>query len=711
MPLQLCLVFDKICPKIPMHILCGQVLNYLFDMIKEGNILKKKKRLSRCAAALTAAIMLLLSGCTAATEVSEEADSSGQTTAEPPVTELDAKDDFYGYINLDRLDYLEIGYGKTSDGSFDETQDIIDERISSMIKEIGESSESFPEGSCEQLIHDIYADYKEYENTCASSEKTFSTVYSEIEGAQNIDEFMTVCAGLYRDYGVNVLLDVYVDMNRLDAANYGVYVSGITSVYNLYGFEDMTTKTSAALSVKSYNESFLKAIGVDKNVTEERAEAMVNIIMDVAWGTDIEVLKESLPIKYITEISAEEMEGIFTSFDFSEYMKSMGAETLPDVYYTLDKNQLEAVNGVLTEKNLTALKDIAKADFTSQYGYYLPDSMKNMRDKYYLIPKGSREKLIINEMNIKFSDIIGEAYAGRYIDEVTLEAVNNMCEELRASYYDLIGNANWLSEETRALLQKKLGNLKFVIGAPVYGTDNSDRAKLIGTDLLQTIINFSADSVKENMSHIGDEYSTDIMGMSPQIVNACYNTNNTITIPMGITLPPFFDVERSKAANYGSLGTVIAHEMSHAFDSDCIAFDADGNYDPDWLPEADKLAFEEKMRLTEEYYSSFTIMDVYHVDGENTLGENFADLGGVECVLSAFSDDAEKKEVLESYAALWCTLEKDISALEALRYDVHSPASVRVNAVVSSCDDFYRLYDVKEGDGMYISPENRVSRW
>lgn len=674
--------------------------------------MKKGKRLSRCAAAITALMMLpLITGCTAATEVSEEADSASQTTAELPVTELDAKDDFYGYINLDRLDTLEIGYGKASDGSFDETQDIIDERISSMIKEIGESGGSFPSGSCEQLIHDIYAAYKEFENTCASSENTFSAVYSKIDNARNIGEFMTVCAGLYRDYGVNVLLNVNTDMNRLDAANYGVYVSGITNVYNIYGFEDLTTNTGTALSVKSYNESLLKALGVDKNITEERAEAMVNIIMDVARGTDIEALKDSLPIKYITEISAEEMDSIFTVFDFSEYMKSMGAKTLPDVYYTLDKKQLEAVNGVLTENNLTALKDLAKAAFTSQYGYYLPDSMKNMRDKYYPMPKGSREKLIINEMNNRFYDIIGEAYAERYTDETVPEAVNDMCEELRASYYDLIDNADWLSEDTRALLQKKLGNLKFVIGAPVYDTDNPDRAKLIGTDLLQTIINISADSVKENMSHIGEKYSADIMGMPPQTVNACYNTNNTITIPMGITLPPFFDIERSEAANYGSLGTVIAHEMSHAFDSDCIAFDADGNYDPDWLPEADKLAFEEKMRLTEEYYSSFTIMDVYHVDGENTLGENFADLGGVECVMSAFSNDAEKKEVLESYAALWCTLEKDISALEALRYDVHSPASVRVNAVVSSCDDFYRLYNVKEGDGMYIAPENRVSRW
>lgn len=673
----------------------------------------EKNKLRRCSAILSAVMALsLMGGCTDVTEEASDADTTSQTSAvETPITELNAKDDFYGCINLDKLDSMEIGYGKVSNGSFDEAQDMIDERVESMIKEIGESNEAFPEGSCEQLIHDIYVNYTKFENTCDSSEDTFSAVFSKIDKAQNISELMMTCAELYRDYGSCVLFKAETGMNRLDAKNYGVYVSGISGVYNSYSFEDMTKNTGTAISVKSFNESFLKALGADSQITEERAEDMVNIIMDVALNTDIEIMKDPMPIKYITAVTADEMNSIFTSFDFAEYMKTIGAKKLPEVYYTIDKKQLEAINGVLTEENLTALKDYVKASFTSQYGYFLPESMKHFRDKYFAMPKTRREKLIIDEMNSRFYDIIGEAYAKRYTDEAVLETIERMCEDLRVSYYDLIGNAEWLSEGTRTLLKKKLGNLKFLIGAPVYDTDTAARAKLIGSDLLQTIINFNSEAVRDNLSHIGEKYSSDIVGMPPHTVNACYDTNNTITIPMGIILPPFFDIERSGAENYGALGTVIAHEMSHAFDSSCIAFDADGNYDPDWLPEADRLAFEEKMRLTEEYYSKFTIMDVYHIDGENTLGENFADLGGVECVMSVFSDDDDKKAVLESYAMLWCSLENDIYALEGLRYDVHSPATVRVNAVVSSCDDFYRLYDVKEGDGMYIAPEDRVSRW
>ncbi|MGN0633559.1 MAG: M13 family metallopeptidase [Oscillospiraceae bacterium] len=671
-----------------------------------------KNNLRRCKAVISALLALsMMGGCAAVTEEDDSFSAVQTSAAETPITNLSAKDDFYGYVNLEKLDSMEIGYMKMSAGSFDETQDIIDERVRSMIKEIGESNEQFSPGSCEQLIHDIYIKYKEFEDTCESSEETFSQVFAKIDEVSSISELMTVCGELYRDYGTVFLFDVSTEMNRMDSKKYGVYIMGVAAAYETYAFEDLTEDASMALSMKSFNEGFLKALGTDSAVIEERAEKMVGIIMDVAFDTDIEVLKDPMPIKYITPITSDEMQQLFTSFDFSEYMKAMGADTLPDVYYTMDKKQLETINKVLSDNNLTALKDYAKASFTSKYGYYLPDSMKHLRNKYFAISQGSREKIIIDNMNSQFPDLIGEAYAKRYTDEAVLKAAGNMCEELRASYYELIGNAEWLSGETRELLQKKLGNLKFVIGAPVYEPDDPEDAKLIGSDLLSTIINFNAETVRENLSHIGEDYSSDLFGMPPHTVNACYDTNNTITIPMGITLPPFFDIKYSDAKNLGALGTVIAHEMSHAFDSNCIAFDADGNYDPDWISETDRLAFEEKMRLTEEYYSQFTIMDVYHIDGQNTLGENFADLGGVECVMSAVSSDTEKKELLESYASLWCSLENDIYALEALRYDVHSPASIRVNAVISSCDDYYRLYDVKEGDGMYIAPENRVSRW
>ena len=174
---------------------------------------------------------------------------------------------------------------------------------------------------------------------------------------------------------------------------------------------------------------------------------------------------------------------------------------------------------------------------------------------------------------------------------------------------------------------------------------------------------------------------------------------------------PYFDSSAPEAANLGGLGTVIGHETGHAFDSNCIKYDQDGNYNPEWLSESDRKILTERAEISKGYYSDYTILDVYHVDGELTNGENYADLGGMEAAVSFFEDKNDLKIFFENYARTWSSLENDSDAIKMLRYDEHSPNIVRVNAVVSSCNKFYKTYDVKETDGMYISPEERVTRW
>ena len=194
-------------------------------------------------------------------------------------------------------------------------------------------------------------------------------------------------------------------------------------------------------------------------------------------------------------------------------------------------------------------------------------------------------------------------------------------------------------------------------------------------------------------------------------VNAQYQICNSINITVAIMQKPMFDPEGDRAANLGALGAVIGHEIGHAFDSNCINYDPDGKYNPDWLGEEDKKILSERGDILADYYSKFTIMDVFHVDGELTKGENYADLSGVECVTNIIDDKEELKKLFESYAKSWATLAVDSSAIKYLDEDEHSPAETRVNAVLASNKKFNEVYDLKEGDGMYIAPEERVSRW
>ena len=156
---------------------------------------------------------------------------------------------------------------------------------------------------------------------------------------------------------------------------------------------------------------------------------------------------------------------------------------------------------------------------------------------------------------------------------------------------------------------------------------------------------------------------------------------------------------------------VIAHEVGHAFDSNCINWDAEGNYNPEWLNETDRKALKARADMCIDYYNACTIMDVYHVDGVQTLGENYADIGAIECISNIAKEKEDYIEMYEGFAEIWRAIRSDVDGIMHLHTDEHSPGPVRVNAPLSSCEQFYEVYDVKEGDGMYVAPEKRVERW
>ncbi len=666
-------------------------------------MIKKIKALA--AAFLTVSI---LSGCSPGDEIPDVTELPNNGYYEP-VTSLRAQDDFYGYVNLEKLDSLEIGYNKSSAGSFGQTDDLVQAQLDALIIEIAKSAEDFPDGSAEQLIKAVYDQYVNGENTDEYSERLFDEVFARIDKVSSVEEYVGLMGELYREYNVTPLLVPYVEMNLLQPSQYAFMLFGISNALGLADLKEIYKDLSVSQTVESAVEILLMTLGVPRSEAEKRACDVVNLLLDIASATNFEVQEQQFPLEYIRSLTVEELNGMFTNADLSYYLKTCGVRTFPDKIYMTDPEQLEMINSMLCAERLRALKDLAAASFFSGCGELASGKYSGLRARFFGETETKPEKATLRNIKMLLTEELGEVYAKRRGSDKT--AAEKMCEDIRAAYFDLIRGSEMFGAETRALLCQKLENMEFLIGAAAPDEPDPNDFSLIGENIVGTIINLYRRSAAEPLSNIGKPYPRDTFTMLPQAVNACYNTNNTLVIPTAILNEPFFDSGRSEAENLGALGSVIAHEISHAFDSDCIVFDAEGNYDPEWLPEADRLAFEEKMRQVREYYEKFTVMDVYHVDGELTLGENFADLGAMQCVISIVKTPEEKKALLESYADLWCTLEEDAAAIEALRSDVHSPATVRVNAVVASCGDFYTLYDVKEGDGMYIPPEDRVSRW
>ena len=273
-----------------------------------------------------------------------------------------------------------------------------------------------------------------------------------------------------------------------------------------------------------------------------------------------------------------------------------------------------------------------------------------------------------------------------------------------------------MGEATKEKAIRKLEHMTLKIGYPDHWPDYYENAVILPEgqgSLVDNMVNVYRSLRSYEKEEIKKPVDRTQWGMTPQTVNAYYNPlNNEIVFPAAILQPPFYDPNADDASNLGGIGMVIAHEISHAFDSSGARYDENGNYNM-WWTEDDLKKFQDLTLKVAAYYDGQEAVKGRFVNGRQTLNENIADLGALACVTSIAGDDTEAlNSLFTQYARIWASKYTEESMIHRLNTDVHSPAKVRVNAVLSSTEAFYKVYpDLKEGDGMYVTPEKRVKIW
>ena len=281
----------------------------------------------------------------------------------------------------------------------------------------------------------------------------------------------------------------------------------------------------------------------------------------------------------------------------------------------------------------------------------------------------------IDDIGYQFSSETDILYVEKYYDAETDAAIITICDNVKEGYRELISDATWLTEDTREGLLRKLDNIVYVTGSDAVRHGTEGYEDLSTTDYYHFMMDYQRLETREYIASLGKTADRKDIAMPMQIFNACYDPSlNNITITAAITNKPFFDKDADFYTNLGGIGSVIAHEIGHAFDSNCILFDEDGVYDPSWIDSSDVDKLQERNEQAVKYFE-----------------ENFP--------------------VFENYARIWCIKQVDTRLFELLDYDTHSPEMIRTNAILATLDEFYETYDVKEGDGMYIAPDKRISRW
>ncbi|MDU7439699.1 MAG: M13 family metallopeptidase, partial [Clostridium sp.] len=322
----------------------------------------------------------------------------------------------------------------------------------------------------------------------------------------------------------------------------------------------------------------------------------------------------------------------------------------------------------------------------------------------------------ISVVNSLLSEPFGRLYINRYFNPQIKTNVENMTSKIIETYKRRIEKLDWMSDKTKANAIEKLNNLNVNIGYPEKWEDYSSveiKSYDEGGSLLQNALNISKFLYEKQLEKLNSTVDRNEFACPPQMVNAFYNpTSNGITVPAGILQDEFYDINASEERNYGAIGAVIGHEISHAFDNTGAKFDSNGNLNCWWTDE-DLSKFQEKTQKVRDYYNKVKTDNGKNVNGDATVGENIADIGGIACVLDILKEkeNPNYKDFFESNARIWREIATPEYEDMALKFDVHSPNKIRVNVVLPQFDQFYTTYGVTEKDKMYIKPEDRLQIW
>jgi predicted metalloendopeptidase len=458
-------------------------------------------------------------------------------------------------------------------------------------------------------------------------------------------------------------------------------------------------------------------LGDDDATAKKEAQAVMNIETQLAQAA-FERVKMRDPKNRDHKMSVTELETLAPNFQFQRYFHSIGAPSFTDVN-VVPPDFFQKVNGVVEAVSLDDWKAYLRSYAARAAAPYLSDPfVQENFDFFGRYLSGQKEIQPRWKRCVQLTDrLLGEALGQPYVNQTfgvegkqrMLKMVNALEQALATDIQEL----PWMTAETKAQAEIKLKAITNKIGYPDKWRDYST-VKIVRGDLLGNVEQASAFDRQYNINKIGKPLDKKEWGMTPPTVNAYYNpAENDINFPAGILQPPFFDKSEDDAVNFGGIGVVIGHELTHGFDDQGSKFDADGNL-KNWWTDADRKEFEQRTSCIADEYSSFVSVDDVHLNGRLTLGENTADNGGSRIALMALhnaekgkSAASQKKEGFTpeqrfflGFAQIWCENRTDESARLLAKTDPHSPGRYRVIGTVQNNPDFAIAFGCKAGQKM-----------
>ena len=633
------------------------------------------------------------------------------------------QDDLFRYVNGHWLDTTEIPADKSNYGAFSELADQAEKDLRAIIEESADKADK-TDGSNEQKVGDLYDSFMD---EAALEAKGAEPLKDELAAIDSIDDKAQLPAAFAQlsKLGVRTPMGFYINQDAKDSTQYIAWFAqtGLGLPDRDYYLSDDAKFVAIREAYVAHMSTMLSGIGIDDAQTAaEQILAFETQLATTQW-TRVESRDDD---KTYNPYEVAKLAELTPGLDWSGYLDAAGIDS--DRVIVMQPSAYEGMAKLIAETPMPQIRSYLKWHLLTAYAPYLSKTFvdedfafygKTLRGIEELSPRWKRG---VGTVEDALGEVVGKIYVERHFPPEAKARMEKLVDNLKLAYRESISDIDWMSEETKAKALEKLSKFTTKIGYPDKWKDY-DALKIKAGDLVGNVMQANTFAFQRDVDKLGQPIDRDEWHMTPQTVNAYYNPSmNEIVFPAAILQPPFFNFEAEDAVNYGGIGAVIGHEIGHGFDDQGSKYDGDGNL-KSWWTDADREKFETRTKALISQYDAYCPLEGQCVQGALTIGENIGDLGGLSIGYKAYhlalgeesgpeiDGFSADQRVFMGWAQVWRRKYREAELLNRLKTDPHSPSEFRCNGVAKNVDAFYKAFDVKPSDALYLPPEQRVTIW
>lgn len=646
-------------------------------------------------------------------------------------TKISPSQDFFKYVNGTWLDKTEIPSDRTTWGSFNELIKRTDKDVMAVLKDASKNPK-YKSNTDQGKAVNLFNTFLDSIGRNKRGVEPLKPYLKKIDAIKNVADVQKYLVEMEKEGGSG-FFGIYIGADDKNSSKNSVNLAPSSlglSDKDYYTSDDKDSKEKRA-KYELHVARMLQFIGESPEKAKQSAAEILALETELSKPRFNRVERRDSRLQY-NPMTIAEIQKLTPSIKWNEFFAGLGIAKLDEVIVSEPK-YMTALETVFKENKVAQWKEYLKWDLLNNAASKLSTDLDQANFDFYsktlrgAIKQLPAEERALNVVNGTVGEALGKLYVEKVFPAEAKTKAVDMIHNVITAYQNRINNLSWMSKDTKAKAIEKLNKITIKVGYPDKWKDYSAleiKSVAEGGSYFENTKNVSIWNFKKSIDKLSKPVDKTEWHMSPQTVNAYYNPSyNEIVFPAAILQPPFYNYQADEAVNYGGIGAVIGHEISHGFDDSGARYNADGNL-VDWWTEEDLKQFTTLGTALANQYSALEPLPGVHVDGNFTLGENIGDLGGINAAYDGLQLYLKEKgnpglidgltpdqRFFISWATVWRTKTRDEAIKNQVKTDPHSPGMYRAYVPIQNIDAFYKAFDIKKGDKMYVEPEKRVKIW